>query len=129
VQTEPLGYALTFLTDTFVIASLTAVIAYLYSGLLLWSLTPLLFVSITRFYLHQRIKHILEANQAGSFWLIPLRDVLSFAIRVISFTGNSIQWRNNNFNVDPSGLIHIEQAEHSPVVEEDIPNLATNQEY
>ena len=36
---------------------------------------------------------------------------------------------NNNFNVDPSGLIHTEQAEHSPVVEEDIPNLATNQEY
>ncbi len=126
-RVEPLGYAFTFLTDTLVVSSITAFTIYLGTSHLLLSLSPILLVLMARVILHLRIKKITGSKSAGSIWLIPLRDILSFCIRVISFTGNSIQWRNNSFNVDQAGLIHADQ--HSLIEEKDIPNLATTQDY
>ncbi len=127
-RVEPLGYAFTFLTDTLVISSITALTVYLSTSNLLWAISPILLVSVGRIILHLRTKKITGSKSAGSIWLIPLRDVLSFFIRVASFTGNSIQWRNNSFNVDQAGLIHTEQYSLDQK-EEDIPDLATNQDY
>ena len=126
-RVEPLGYAFTFLTDTLVISSITALIVYLSTNNFLWALLLILLASIARIVLHLRTKKITGSKSAGSIWLIPLRDTLSFCIRVTSFTGNSIQWRNNSFNVDQAGLIHTEQ--YNMDQEEDIPDLATNQDY
>lgn len=127
-RVEPLGYAFTFLTDTLIISSITAVSIYLSTSNLLWALSPVLLVLIARIILHYRTKKITGSNSAGSIWLIPLRDVLSFCIRVASFTGNSIQWRNNSFNVDSTGLMHSDS--YTPLTqEENIPELATTQDY
>ena len=108
-RVEPLGYFFTFLTDTLVISSFTAAIFYITTQNAGLSLLPILLVLLARIVLHSRTKQITGSSSAGSIWLIPLRDVLSFSIRVISFTGTSIQWRNNAFNVDQSGLIHNEE--------------------
>jgi ceramide glucosyltransferase len=126
-RVEPLGYAFTFLTDTFVVSCITAITIYLSTSNLLWSLSPILLILIARIILHVRTTQITTSKRAGYIWLIPLRDVLSFYIRVVSFTGNSIKWRNNSFNVDQAGQIHTEQ--HSLIEEEDIPELATTQDY
>lgn len=126
-RVEPIGYAFTFLTDTLVISLIAALTIYLNTGLIEWALMPILIVMVARLFLHYRTAKISGSNHAGSILLIPLRDVLSFCIRVLSFTGNSIQWRNNSFNVDQAGLIHTEQ---STIDEEDmIPDLATTQDY
>jgi ceramide glucosyltransferase len=127
-RVEPLGYAFTFLTDTFVISCVTAISVYVSTSNLLWSLSPIIFISVARLALHLRTKKITGSKSAGSIWLIPLRDVLSFCIRVISFTGNSITWRNNSFNVDSAGLIHTEQLKPNQK-KEDVPDLATTQDY
>ena len=87
---------------------------------------PVLLVLLTRIVLHSRTKRITGSNSSGSIWLIPLRDILSFSIRVISFTGTSIQWRNNAFNVDQSGLIHTGEELDTA---DKIPGLATSQDY
>jgi ceramide glucosyltransferase len=126
-RVEPLGYAFTFLTDTLVISSLTALTVYLSTNNLLWTISPILLVSVARIILHLRTKKITGSKSAGSIWLIPLRDALSFCIRMTSFTGNSIQWRNNSFNVDQAGLVHTEQ--YNLDQKENIPDLATNQDY
>jgi hypothetical protein len=42
-----------------------------------------------------------------------MRDLLSFIIRIVSFTGHSVEWRNHIFSVDDEGLIH-EDAETDP---------------
>lgn len=118
-RVEPLGYFFTFLTDTFVIGMFTTLILYITTQNLAWALVPVLLASIARVLLHIRTRQITNASQAGPIWLIPLRDLLSFCIRVISFTGTSIQWRNNAFNVDQSGLIHADVEE--PLIELDIP--------
>ena len=129
-RVEPLGYALTFLTDTLVISSLAAFIVYASTQSLIWSLLPVLLVLMARVILHIRIKQITDSKCAGSIWLIPLRDLLSFCIRVISFTGNSIQWRNNAFSVDQAGLIHTEQELQLELDNaEKISDLAISQDY
>lgn len=125
-RVEPLGYFLTFLTDTLVISSLAAVTFYMATQNLGLSLFPILLVLLARVVLHSRTKQVTGSSSAGSIWLIPLRDSLSFSIRVISFTGTSIQWRNNAFNVDQSGLIHAEKELLNELDSvEKIPDLAT----
>ncbi len=126
-RVEPLGYAFTFLTDTLVVSTITAITVYLTSGNLLWSLSPVILTLIARLFLHLRVNKITDSKHAGSIWLIPIRDILSFAIRVGSFTGNSIKWRNNAFNVDHAGFIHTDK--HSQVARKKISGLATTQDY
>lgn len=129
-RVEPLGYALTFLTDTLVISSITAFTVYAATHNLTWSLLPVLLVLMARVTLHIRTKQITGSKSAGSIWFIPLRDLLSFSIRVISFTGTSIQWRNNSFNVDQAGLMHAEEELQLELDGADeIPELATSQDY
>lgn len=129
-RVEPLGYFFTFLTDTLVISGISAIIFYTSTQNVGLLLLPVLLVLLTRIILHIRIKQITGSNRGGSVWLIPLRDILSFSIRVFSFIGTSIQWRNNAFNVDRSGLIHAEKKlliESDSV--KDVPDLATSQDY
>lgn len=126
-RVEPIGYTFTFLTDTMVVSLIASLAIYLNTGLIDWALLPILVVMVARVLLHYRSASISGSNRAGSILLIPMRDLLSFCIRVVSFTGNSIQWRNNSFNVDQAGLIHTEQS----ILDEDeiIPDLATTQDY
>jgi ceramide glucosyltransferase len=39
----------------------------------------------------------------SNLWLLPLRDVLSFAVFVASFFGRRVFWRDQNFHVESSG--------------------------
>jgi ceramide glucosyltransferase len=40
---------------------------------------------------------------ASKLWLLPLRDALSFAVFVASFFGRRVFWRDQLFQVAPSG--------------------------
>lgn len=42
---------------------------------------------------------------AGNLWLLPLRDVLSFAIFLASFASNQVSWRGRRFRVQPDGVL------------------------
>ena len=125
-RVEPIGYAFTFLTDTLVVSLIAALTIYLNTSNIEWALIPLLVVMVARSLLHIRTASISGSNNPGSIALIPLRDILTFSIRILSFTGNSIHWRNNSFNVDQAGLIHSDKNIDE---EEIIPDLATTQDY
>jgi ceramide glucosyltransferase len=43
---------------------------------------------------------------AGSWWLIPLRDVLSFCIYLGSFVVNTVDWQGRRFRVGQGGVFH-----------------------
>jgi len=102
---EPLGYAFTFLTDALMMSILTG------TGLLLYTHRPwlsVLLIAVTglaRILYHLRLKQILRCPQAGSAWLIPVRDLLSFGIRLASFASNKVTWKSHNLTVDNSGLL------------------------
>ena len=103
---EPLGYMGTFLTDTLMISSLTAFFALLFTQ---HTFLPASILGITitaRIFLHLQVKSALELDGRGSLVLIPVRDMMSFVIRVVSYMGNSIEWRNHTFSIDDDGLMH-----------------------
>lgn len=42
---------------------------------------------------------------AGYFWLVPIRDLITFGIWLFSFFGNEIEWRGVRFRVLPGGKL------------------------
>jgi ceramide glucosyltransferase len=42
---------------------------------------------------------------ARYFWLVPLRDLIAFAVWVMSFFGDQVEWRGANFRVLPGGKL------------------------
>jgi ceramide glucosyltransferase len=44
-------------------------------------------------------------TSAGPAWLLPLRDLLSFAIFLGSLFGGNVRWRGTRFLVAPDGVL------------------------
>jgi ceramide glucosyltransferase len=63
-----------------------------------------------RLFLKYRIDGIF-ATDAGPFWLMPVRDMLSFMVFVTSLSGETVHWRGVRLSVEPSGLISAESVE------------------
>jgi ceramide glucosyltransferase len=45
---------------------------------------------------------------ANGLWLLPMRDTLSFAVFVASFFGRTVFWRDQLFQVEPSGRMSVD---------------------
>jgi ceramide glucosyltransferase len=44
------------------------------------------------------------------FWLVPIRDVLSFTVWCVSWAGNTVEWRGRTFRVKRDGkMVQIEE--------------------
>ncbi|HEV8014015.1 MAG TPA: bacteriohopanetetrol glucosamine biosynthesis glycosyltransferase HpnI [Stellaceae bacterium] len=54
----------------------------------------------------RRIDRALRLKPAP-LWLLPIRDLLSFAVFVASFLGRSIAWRDRRFRIGPRGQLVI----------------------
>jgi ceramide glucosyltransferase len=59
---------------------------------------------VARFAVKWRMDRVLGAS-AGPLWLLPLRDLLSFAIFLGSLFGGNIRWRGTQFAVAPDGAL------------------------
>ena len=97
---DPLGHLGSFITYGFPIALIAAVLLD-FSG---FSLAVLAVTLLARLFLKRRIDAIFGAN-AGPFWLLPVRDLLSFAVFVTSQFGETVHWRGSRFSVEPSGAM------------------------
>ena len=77
--------------------------------------------------MHNSANKMINSKRVSEIWLIPLRDILSFCIRIISYIGNSVRWRNNTFVVDHLGLMHEKKiiSSDDPNTTEKIPDLLT----
>jgi ceramide glucosyltransferase len=61
-------------------------------------------ILLSRLILKLRIDAVTR-TKAGSLWLVPLRDVLSFVVFLASLTGSSVTWRGVRYRVGPDGLL------------------------
>ena len=43
--------------------------------------------------------------RAGPWWLLPLRDLLSFGVFIASFAGSSVEWQGRRFEVSRDGVL------------------------
>jgi len=103
---EPLGFLSTFLTDTLplslILAILSAIAGYDWAGIA----APLALAIIVRLALHISTKTSFISKHPISFWVIPLRDFLSFFVRLLCYTGRSVNWRNSELSVGKGGKIN-----------------------
>ncbi|OYV33780.1 MAG: hypothetical protein B7Z81_10915 [Acidocella sp. 20-61-6] len=90
------------------------------SGFHLWAWGLFLAVLLVRYYLACRIDKTLGLAKAGEAWLFVVRDVVSLAVYIASFTGNKVDWRGQTMTAD-AGLVALATASNfvkSPLVEE-----------
>ena len=63
-----------------------------------------------RLFLKYRIDGIF-VTPAGPAWLLPLRDLLSFALFVTSLFGETVHWRGTRLSVERDGVLSSESVE------------------
>jgi ceramide glucosyltransferase len=98
---DPLGYLGSVLTHPLAFALLASA----FSEASWWSL-PLVFVALcTRLALKLQLDRALGQTWRD-LWLIPLWDLASFAIFMISFLSKRVVWRGYPFNVGRDGLLY-----------------------
>jgi ceramide glucosyltransferase len=99
----PLGFAGSVLSHPVALATLgavasrfalTSVILLAISCLLRWATSWMIALAL--------------GFAAARLWLLPARDLLSFAVFVASFFGRRVAWRDQLFRVDASGRMTIE---------------------
>jgi ceramide glucosyltransferase len=99
-QIDPAGYAGSLITYPAPLAMLAAV----FTGFPVWSLV-LLSVSLCSRVLLKVFVDAGTGSRAGPWWLIPLRDMLSFGVFLASFVVNTIGWQGRRFRVGPDGVL------------------------
>ena len=108
-RVEPYGYALTFLTDSLILSIFAGTSLYVIGNSFVLFLFPIFITLIIRVYMYSKTNEVTDSGRVGKIWLIPLRDTLTFFIRILSYAGNSVEWRKNKFAVDHLGLMHDEK--------------------
>lgn len=103
---NPVGHAGSIITFALALALMSAFLLD-FSAL---GLTVLGLALGARLFLKYRIDSIF-ATKAGPFWLLPLRDMLSFAVFVASMFGETVHWRGTRLSVQRSGVISSESVE------------------
>jgi len=105
---DPVGHVGSALAHPFAFALL----AVLLSGCAAWSLRLAMAALIVRLILKLWSDHVLR-HSPRDLWLLPLCDLVSFAIFVASFFSTRVTWRGFSFNVGGNGLLsRIQDEEH-----------------
>jgi ceramide glucosyltransferase len=95
-----LGYAGSIVTHTLPIALIGAVLL----GFTPDALLGLSAILAARLYLKQRID-VLFGCSPLPFWILPLRDVISFATFIASFFGKKVDWRGARFQIEAAATL------------------------
>jgi ceramide glucosyltransferase len=97
---NPMGHLGSFVTHGFAFSLMAAFLL----GFNPASLTILASALATRLFLKLRIDGLF-GTYAGPIWLMPARDLLSFAVFLASLFGETVHWRGTHFAVEPSGAM------------------------
>ena len=97
---NPAGYLGSFVTHGFVFALMASVLLDFNTV----SLALLALTLASRLFLKYRIDGLFGTD-GGPYGLLPLRDLLSFGVFVVSLFGETVHWRGTHFAVEPSGAM------------------------
>ena len=104
---DPIGYAGTFFCHPFPLALIASMLDGNYAlsaaALALCCRMVLCFAVESAFSL-----------QRQQYWLIPLRDVLSFFVFFVGFVGNTVAWRGSSYRINSDGSLVSEQESARP---------------
>lgn len=102
---QPLGYAFSIVTHALPVSILYMVVAAA-SWPSVAAVGAALSLRVLMQYVSRRSLHIQDSPRP---WLVPLRDLLSFAVWTASFFGNSVSWRTHSFKVDNGGQMILNE--------------------
>jgi ceramide glucosyltransferase len=94
------GYFGSIVTHGFPLAMIGAVL----TGFSQVSLALVVAILVSRLILKLRIDAV-TGTRAGSLWLVPVRDVLSFVVFLASLTGSTVTWRGIRYRVGSDGIL------------------------
>ncbi len=96
----PWGYAASVVTHPVALAAGAVVL----SGFALSALAVFAVALLVRLVMIRVIERAVRLP-ASPTWLVPLRDLLSFAVFIVSFLGNNVAWRDQSFRVAADGSL------------------------
>jgi ceramide glucosyltransferase len=96
----PLGFAASFITH----GVMLGLIAALVGGFSAPTLAVLAIALACRLAMVRMVDRALKLR-ATPLWLVPVRDMLSFWVFIVSFLGNRVTWRNNAFRIAANGRL------------------------
>ena len=102
---EPVGFAFSVTMYGIPMAILAAAFNEATVGVAPFEYGLLALVVLLRLVLHYMVRAVLKPSGAGSPWLVPVRDILSFAVWAASFFGHDVTWRGHAFSVDTHGQL------------------------
>jgi ceramide glucosyltransferase len=97
---NPAGYLGSFVTHGFAFGLMAALLL----DFNVVSLAVLALTLMARLFLKYRVDGLF-GTYAGPYGLLPLRDLLSFGVFVVSLFGETVHWRGTHFAVEPSGAM------------------------
>ncbi len=92
----PIPYAASVLQ----ISLFWAMLSVLFSGLSPWAWGLFFFVLLSRYVAARRIDAVLGLAKAGDAWLFLVRDICSAVIYVVSYAGDTVDWRGQTMRAD-----------------------------
>lgn len=81
-----------------------ALAAWVVPGTGLYGAAAVLAAFGARFVLKLSVERAFK-TYAGPLWLLPIRDIISFVVFLLSFFGQQVAWRGARFQVGPSGAM------------------------
>lgn len=96
---QPVGYTLSAITEILPLSGLAALAVWVASASALPAIAILASALAIRIGLHYAVCVALPTCPAFAPWLIPLRDLLSLSVRVASFFGSTVRWREQTFSI------------------------------
>jgi ceramide glucosyltransferase len=96
----PIGFAASFITH----GVMLGLIAVLVGGFAAPTLAVLAIGLVCRLAMVRIVDRALTLPVAP-LWLVPIRDMLSFWVFVVSFLGNRVAWRDNTFRIGADGRL------------------------
>lgn len=103
---NPAGHCGSIVTHPMPLALLATVISG-FSPLAVWTLVASLACRAVAY----RVWRTIFGLHRVPFWLLPVRDCVSFAVFVWSFAGRSVQWKGRRYDVAGDGAIRRDEDE------------------
>ena len=96
---KPLSYALSTITEGLFL-SVAAAVLLSFGGVSGWLIAlPIIIVALLRLALHLGVSETIKGQGERTPWLIPLRDLLSLGVRISSYFGTTVHWREQVLTV------------------------------
>lgn len=102
---QPYGYAFSIVTEVLTIALFAAISVYIATGSAVLGAAPVLGALALRLGLHYAVGATVGGRGVHAPWLVLIRDLLSFAVRVASYGSNTVLWRKQVLTVRSNSRI------------------------